>query len=103
MFDGIDGIMYQSCCDQKASQSSCSAFVDDEAEVRLFSHSSIKLDAVRVSCEAVNLLNAGHGIPFSVRGRSPSSVFRSPKLLFPLTVSQYGLSAKKRSKRVLNQ
>lgn len=68
--------------------------MDDEVEVRLFSHSSIKLDAVRVSCEAVNLLRAGHGMPLSVRGRSVSSVFRSPKLLFPFVVSQDGLSAK---------
>lgn len=51
----------------------------------------------------MNLLNAGHGMPLSVRGRSASSVFRSPKLLFPLAVSQDGLSAKTRSKRVLNQ
>lgn len=89
--------------DQKASQSSCSAFADDEVEVKLFSHSSIKLDAVRVSCEAVNLLNAGHGMPLSVRGRSASSVFRSPKLLFPLAVSQVGLSAKTEVKKDLNQ
>jgi hypothetical protein len=73
-----------------------SAFLDDddddedeeeEDEVRLFSHSSMRLDAVRVSCEAVNLLSAGHGMPLlSVRWRPPS-LFRSPKLCFPPPVS----------------
>jgi hypothetical protein len=38
-------------------------------------------------------------MPLSVRGRSASSVFRSPKLLFPLVVSQDGLSAKTEVKK----
>lgn len=72
-------------------------------EVRLRSHSAIKLDAVRESLDAEKLLSAGQGIPSEWLGSLPRSTFvavGSPKLNL---VSQGHVERAIAAKTFLNQ